>query len=119
MTVKFLYDLKRKEVKIESEYYNNIREAFSVKNPSARFNRYARFIPQRMYAITPAGYCGIGLVPEIINYLKNLNIPHTVSYNTELENLLRNVSYIRYNRIVLFNIVICWYWIVFITFPHN
>lgn len=93
MTVKFLYDLKRKEVKIESEYFNNIREAFSVKNPSARFNRYARFIPQRMYAITPAGYCGIGLVPEIINYLKNLNIPHTVSYNTELENLLRNVSF--------------------------
>jgi len=91
MIVKFKYDSKRKEVKIESEYFNSIREAFSVKNPGARFNKFARFIPQRMYAITPAGYCGIGLVPEIITYLKTNNIPFKVELNTEYSQLIEKV----------------------------
>ena len=94
MLVKFKYDIKRKEVKIESDYFNNIREAFSVKNPGARFNRFARFIPQRLYAITPAGYCGVGLVPEIINYLKGLNIPCEIAFDTELNSLLQSLPFL-------------------------
>ena len=69
MVVELQYDPKRKEVKIVSEYLNNIKERFSVKNPGARFNRYQRFLPQRIYAITNAGYCGIGLVPVSYTHL--------------------------------------------------
>ena len=93
MLVKFNYDIKRQEVKIESDYFNNIREAFSVKNPGARFNKFARFIPQRIYAITPAGYCGIGLVPEIIKYLKTLNIPHQIEMNAALQDVFTQVRF--------------------------
>jgi len=93
MKVEFQYDLKRKEVKIVSEYFNNIREHFSVKNPGARFNRFQRFMPQRIYAITPAGYCDVGLVPEIENYLKTLNIPFEVVYSIEYANLLKSLPY--------------------------
>ena len=53
MKVSFEFDTKRKEVKIVSDYLSNIKERFSVKNPGARFNRYSRFMPQRIYAITP------------------------------------------------------------------
>ena len=94
MTVKFVYDPKRKEVKIESDYFSNIREAFSVKNPGARYSRFARFVPQRIYAITPAGYCGIGLVPEIIKYLKSLNIPFDIVYDQLLEETLKGIPFL-------------------------
>lgn len=93
MLVKFNYDLRKKEVKIESDYFNNIREAFSVKNPGARYSRFARFIPQRIYAITPAGYCGIGLVPEIVNYLKSLNIPFKIEYDPILEAVFKQIKF--------------------------
>jgi len=93
MRVEFQYDLKRREVKIVSDYFSNIREHFSVKNPGARFNRFQRFIPQRIYAITPAGYCDVGLVPEIENYLKTLNIPFEIVYSLEYTNLLAGLPY--------------------------
>jgi superfamily II DNA or RNA helicase len=93
MRVEFQYDLKRREVKIVSDYFSNIREHFSVKNPGARFNRFQRFIPQRIYAITPAGYCDVGLVPEIESYLKTLNIPFEIVYSLEYVNLLANLPY--------------------------
>lgn len=93
MKVEFHYDSKRKEVKIVSEYFSNIKEHFSVKNPGARFNRFQRFIPQRIYAITPAGYCDVGLVGEIVNYLNKLNIPFEISYNKEYQDLIGKLTY--------------------------
>lgn len=94
MRVEFNYDSKKKEVRIVSDYFNNIREYFSVKNPGARFNKFSRFIPQRIYAITPAGYCGVGLVPEIVKYLKSLNIPFQIVFNAELDALLRELPFL-------------------------
>lgn len=93
MKVEFHYDPKRREVKIVSDYISNIKEHFSVKNPSARFNIGNRFIPQRIYAITPAGYCDVGLVPEIEDYLKDLNIPFEFEYNEPYWELLNNLTY--------------------------
>ena len=81
MKVEFQYDPKRKEVRIVSEFFKNIKEHFSVKNEAARFNKYARFVPARTYAITDSGYCGIGLVLEIVEYLKTLTIPFDISFN--------------------------------------
>ena len=89
MVVEFQYDPKRKEVKIVSEFLNNIKEHFSVKNPGARFNRYQRFLPQRIYAITPAGYCGIGLIPEIIEYLNSQVIPFEIKINQDYNNIIQ------------------------------
>ena len=93
MKVSFEYDLKRKEVKIFSDYLNNIKERFSVKNPGARFNRYSRFMPQRIYAITPQGYCGIGLVPEVIKFLNSQTIPFEIIMNTELEAVFKRIQF--------------------------
>ena len=89
MVVEFNYDPKRKEVKIVSDYLSNIKEHFSVKNAAARFNRYQRFLPQRIYAITNSGYCGIGLVPEIIDYLKTQAIPFEIKTNQEYSDIVR------------------------------
>lgn len=93
MKVEFQYDSKRKEVKIISDYFNNIREHFSVKNPGARFNKFQRFIPQRIYAITPAGYCDLGLVSEIIQYLNSLTIPFEIEFNKDYHELLDKLTY--------------------------
>jgi len=89
MVIEFQYDSKRKEVRIISDFLPNIKEYFSVKNPGARFNRFQRFLPQRIYAITTAGYCGIGLVPSIIQYLKTQNIPFDIKFNQEYNNILQ------------------------------
>ena len=91
MVVEFQYDPKRKEVKIVSEFLNNIKEHFSVKNPGARFNRYQRFLPQRIYAITNAGFCGVGLVPEIINYLNSQTIPFEIKVNQEYSDIIHGI----------------------------
>jgi superfamily II DNA or RNA helicase len=91
MVVEFQYDTKRKEVKIVSEFLNNIKEHFSVKNPGAKFNRYQRFLPQRIYAITNAGYCGVGLVPEIIKYLNSQTIPFEIKTNQEYNDAINNI----------------------------
>jgi superfamily II DNA or RNA helicase len=93
MRVEFQYEPKKKEVKIVSEYLSNIKERFSVKNPGARFNKYARFMPQRIYAITPNGYCGVGLVPEIIKYLNSLDIPFDIILNTEFVQLVMELNF--------------------------
>jgi len=93
MKVSFEYDPKRKEVKIVSDYLNNIKERFSVKNPGARFNRYSRFMPQRIYAITPQGYCGIGLVPEIVKFLNSQTIPFEITMNNELISALEQLRF--------------------------
>jgi len=91
MRVEFNYDSKRKEVKIVSDFFSNIKEHFSVRNKAAHFNKFGRFMPQRIYAITPAGYCGVGLVPEIVKYLKTLDIPFEIVFNGELIKLYANV----------------------------
>ena len=93
MKVSFEFDTKRKEVKIVSDYLSNIKERFSVKNPGARFNRYSRFMPQRIYAITPQGYCGVGLVPEIVKFLNSQTIPFEIAMNAELEAVFKQMQF--------------------------
>jgi len=95
MVVEFQYDPKRKEVKIVSDFLSNIKEHFSVKSPAARFNRFARFMPQRIYAITPAGYCGIGLVPGIIEFLNSQNIPFEIKVNQEYNDVVRKTHILK------------------------
>jgi superfamily II DNA or RNA helicase len=103
MVVEFQYDPKRKEVRIVSDYLPSIKEHFSVKSPAARFNRYARFMPQRIYAITPAGYCGIGLVPGIIEFLNNQNIPFEIKVNEEYSNVVQKTHILDPDRFKTLN----------------
>ena len=92
MRVEFQYDLKRREVRIVSDYFSNIREAFSASNPAARFAKNPH-VPSRFYAITQSGYCGPGLVPEIYRFLKKQNIPFEIVLDAELQKLLAGLSY--------------------------
>jgi len=78
--IKVVFDLYNKhQGYISSDCLDNIREHFSVENPTAKFSKFkgARFIPSRKYAITPAGKFDIGMLDEIQNYLTSLQIPYT------------------------------------------
>ena len=103
MVVELQYDPKRKEVKIVSDYLPNIKEHFSVKSPAARFNRFQRFMPQRIYAITPAGYCGVGLVPGIIEFLNKQNIPFEIKVNQEYKDIVQNTHILDPDRFKTLN----------------
>jgi len=73
--INFSYDPKKGTGLISGEMFEDIREAFSVKNDAAFFVRrmYGRFLPQRTYAITPTGRFEPGLYFEIRKYLTNNN----------------------------------------------
>ena len=63
--------------------FDNLREAFSVKNEAKKFvkgpNR--RFIPDRIYFITPTGQCHFGLAPLILDWIKKNVNTRTVKYS--------------------------------------
>jgi len=67
----FSYDPKKGTGILSGEKFEDIREAFSVKNDAAFFvrKRYGRYLPQRTYAITPTGRFEPGLYFEIRKYL--------------------------------------------------
>lgn len=59
---------------ISGDFFNDIREHFSVKNEGARFARMrGRFIPSRTYAITPGGRMDPCLFFEITKFLLQNN----------------------------------------------
>lgn len=66
---------------IKSDYLDNIREYFSIKNPNARIMRAKGFrhAPERLYCITPTGRFGKGMFGEICFYIKSLKIPYTMT----------------------------------------
>ena len=71
--INFAYDPKKNTGILSGDKFEDIREAFSVKNEAAFFirKRYGRFLPQRTYAITPTGRFEPGLYFEIRKYLTN------------------------------------------------
>jgi superfamily II DNA or RNA helicase len=75
--VNFTVEKNNQQGSLQTDLLSLIRENFSVANPS--FNRFSanRFIPKRLYSITPAGKFDIGLYGEIKTYLKSENILYT------------------------------------------
>ena len=69
--IQFSYDPKKGTGVVSGDLFEDIREAFSVKNEAAFFmrKRYGRFLPQRTYSITPTGRFEPGLYFEIRKYL--------------------------------------------------
>lgn len=73
---------------IKSDFLNNIREYFSEEDDKAGLKKRLfknRFIPSRKYVITPQGRFEIGLLFEIINYLKSLNTPFKIIFSEEFK----------------------------------
>lgn len=87
----FTYDTKRNTACVAGEMLEGIREAFSVKNEAAFFvrRRYGRFLPDRTYAITPAGKFEPGLYFEIRKYLTNNNYTGEVKTDETLFNIIK------------------------------
>jgi superfamily II DNA or RNA helicase len=63
------FDSKKKKGIYQGDYFDEIREYFSVKNDAAKFSRN-RFLPSRKYIITPTGRFDPCLLSEIIKYLE-------------------------------------------------
>lgn len=71
----FDYNPKQKTGYICGNYFDQIREIFSVENEAAKFAKFrGRFIPKRRYVITPTGKCDPCLFFEIRKYIKSNNI---------------------------------------------
>lgn len=87
----FTYDTKKNTAIVTGEMLEDIREAFSVKNEAAFFvrKRYGRFLPDRMYAITPTGRFEPGLYFEIRKYLTNNNYTGEVKTDETLFNVIK------------------------------
>jgi superfamily II DNA or RNA helicase len=69
----------KKQGQIDAEMSNLalIREKFSMANPAHRRN--ARFVPARLYAITPAGKFEIGLLKDICAYLESNQLKYEIT----------------------------------------
>jgi superfamily II DNA or RNA helicase len=89
--ISFTYDSKKNTGIISGEMLEDIREAFSVKNDAAFFvrKRYGRFLPNRMYAITPSGRFEPGLYFEIRKFLTSNNYTGEVKTDESLFNIIK------------------------------
>ena len=75
---------------IKSEFLANIREYFSEEDDKAGlkknlFKDAKRFIPTRKYVISEQGRFEIGLLPDILRYLKTLNTPFKIVFSEEFK----------------------------------
>jgi superfamily II DNA or RNA helicase len=89
--ISFSFDAKKGTGLLSGEMFEEIREAFSVKNEAAFFirKRYGRFLPQRTYVITPTGRFDPGLYFEIRKYLTNNQFVGEVKTDELLVNVIR------------------------------
>lgn len=62
---------KQGQAVIRGDFFEQIREHFSVINETAVFQRRhnKKFKQNRIYAVTPTGRCDVGLIPEITKFL--------------------------------------------------
>jgi len=93
--IKIVFDFDNKYQKgiIQSNYLDDIREHFSVKNENAAISRIRtgnRYIPSRKYVITPAGRFDIWLFEEIKKYILSLQIPNEIIITDDFNKLITN-----------------------------
>ncbi len=86
MFINIKWDHTRRLGILESDYLDNIREHFSVKDKNASIKKlYTKWAPSRKYAITTAGRFDPGLFAEIYKYAKSLRIPFDISVDKEFK----------------------------------
>ena len=85
------FDPKKGTGVLSGELFEEIRENFSVKNEAAFFvrRRYGRFLPQRTYAITPAGKFDPGLYYEIRKHLTSIQYTGSINTDESLFNVIK------------------------------
>jgi superfamily II DNA or RNA helicase len=86
----FGYDEKKKKGVYTGEFFDEVKEHFSVKNDAAKFARN-RFAPSRKYAITGTGRFDPCLLSEIFKYLKN-NTSYPLDKIKVDDDLLKDVN---------------------------
>lgn len=82
------YDKSRDCGIIKSDFLSNIREHFSIKDDKAGLKKHLfklKFLPTRLYIITEQGRFEMGLLVEIIKYLKSLNTPFKIVFSEEFK----------------------------------
>lgn len=74
------YNNSRRCACLTGDYIDIVKEHFSIPNKGAFFAKRMgyRNIPSRRYAITNAGNFGIGLIPRVIEFCKQSQIPYTI-----------------------------------------
>ena len=74
------YNNSQKCACLTGDYIDIVKEHFSIPNKGAFFAKRMgyRNIPSRIYAITNAGNFGIGLIPRVIEFCKQSQIPYTI-----------------------------------------
>ena len=87
--LQIVYNSSKKCACLTGEYVDIVREHFSVKNKGAFFARRkgSFYVPDRTYVITTAGNFGIGLIPRIIQFCKQQNIPYSI--DEQLNSILK------------------------------
>ena len=79
ITIKFDWDNGRRQAIVSGDFFDEIRERFSVKNEAAKFARMrGRWSSARTYSITPAGRFDIGLYDEINKFISESQIDANV-----------------------------------------
>jgi len=89
MSVNFDWDNNKRQGIITGDYFDDIREHFSVANESAKFARYRnRFVSARKYVITQTGRFDAGLYYEIRKFLMSnqyaVKLNQTESFNKNI-----------------------------------
>lgn len=67
---------KQGQIDTDPSTLSLIREKFSIANPAHRRN--TRFVPARLYAITPAGKFEIGMLKNIVTYIESNQYEYTI-----------------------------------------
>jgi len=89
--ITFEYFPNKKQCRIISDKFDEIREHFSVKNDNAFFMRKFRggFAPSRIYCITPTGLFEPGLFYDILRYIKNVYPNEEIKSDDTLKNVVK------------------------------
>jgi len=95
INVKIDYDTGRRKGMIESDYFSNIREYFSVEDKNQKYKKkysVGYSIHSRNYVITPQGRFEPRMYNELIDYLNTLDTPINIELSEEFKNIVNPPS---------------------------
>lgn len=79
-TLNIEYNVGKKCACLTGMFVDLVKEHFSVPNKGAYFAKKLgyRNVPSRLYAITNAGNFGVGMIPRVVEFCKQSQIPYTI-----------------------------------------
>lgn len=86
------YIPQRNVIQYIGKYFNDVRHHFSVVNKHAAFvRRRGGFIPDRTYAITPTGTFQVGLLKDVLQFVKSKSDDVEIEIDKEIPAIARPV----------------------------